>query len=218
MRGSVVGSGLVHLVMLLVLLIVRGPAAMIVPGPDVVQVALVDPASPLLAVPRPEPPPEPRKQETVRPVDEEGVKLEPKKPPKPKPEQERPREKPPEPAPVMLPSAPAGTAGLRGDVAVEGANFEFTYYLVLIRNKIASNWAPPAGLATSGNPIRAVVYFKVSRGGGLSAVRMESASGVEFFDRSAMRAVALSDPLPPLPLGFAGGELGVHFGFEWESP
>ena len=24
--------------------------------------------------------------------------------------------------------------------------------------------------------------------------------------------------LPPLPLGYAGSELGVHFGFEWESP
>ena len=217
MRGSVVGSGLVHLVLLVVLLIVRAPAAMIVPGPDVVQVALVDPSAPILAAPRPEPPPEPTKEETIRPVDEEGVKLQPKKPPKPK-EPDRPREKPIERSSVTLPSAPAGTAGLRGDVAVDGADFEFTYYLVLIRNKIASNWAPPAGLATSGNPIRSVVYFKVTRGGGLADVRMESASGVEFFDRSALRAVALSDPLPPLPLGYSGGELGVHFGFEWESP
>ena len=111
-----------------------------------------------------------------------------------------------------------GTAGLRGDVSVEGANFEFTYYLVLIRNKIASNWSPPAGVVTSGNPARAVVYFKVSRGGALSEVRTESASGVEYFDRSALRAVTLSDPLPPLPLGYGGGQLGVHFGFEWESP
>jgi hypothetical protein len=28
----------------------------------------------------------------------------------------------------------------------------------------------------------------------------------------------LSDPLPPLPLGFPGSELGVHFGFDWEAP
>jgi hypothetical protein len=24
--------------------------------------------------------------------------------------------------------------------------------------------------------------------------------------------------MPPLPAGFPGGDLGVHFGFEWESP
>jgi UDP-2,3-diacylglucosamine pyrophosphatase LpxH len=39
----------------------------------------------------------------------------------------------------------------------------------------------------------------------------------ECFDRSALRAVTISDPLPPLPDGFGGSELGVHFGFDWET-
>jgi TonB family protein len=63
-----------------------------------------------------------------------------------------------------------------------------------------------------------VVYFRVGRGGEISAMRLETPSGQEVFDRSTMRAVTLSDPLPPLPLGFSAGELGIHFGFEWESP
>jgi TonB family protein len=152
----------------------------------------------------------------VKPLEEEGVKLEkpkPKKEPKPEPS---PKPAPRTPAPD-LPSAQVGPAGLKGDVDVDAGNFEFTYYLVLIRNRIAANWSPPGGLA-SGNTIRSVVYFKIGRGGELSAMRVETASGVDFFDRSALRAVTISDPMPPLPLGFTGGELGVHFGFEWEAP
>jgi hypothetical protein len=41
---------------------------------------------------------------------------------------------------------------------------------------------------------------------------------MEFFDHSALRAVMVSDPLPPLPLGFTGEDLGVHFGFEYAAP
>jgi hypothetical protein len=49
-------------------------------------------------------------------------------------------------------------------------------------------------------------------------IALESSSGAEFFDRSATRAVTISNPLPPLPLGWTGGDLGVHFGFEYEAP
>lgn len=36
--------------------------------------------------------------------------------------------------------------------------------------------------------------------------------------RAAERAVQLSDPMPPLPAGFSGGSLGVHFGFGYTAP
>jgi len=117
-----------------------------------------------------------------------------------------------------LPSASVGSAGLKGDVSLDVHDFAFTYYLVLVRNKIAANWEPPAGLATGGRPVRTVVYFRISRGGEVTGVQLESASGLEFFDRSAVRAVTISDPLPHLPLGFDGSDLGVHFGFDWETP
>jgi TonB family protein len=215
MRGSVVGSGLIHLALFLALMVVRTPASLVVPGPDVVQVALADPAA-MAAISAPQPPrPDPKVQE-LEPVEDEGVKLEPPKPKKKEEKKTEPERPKPQVRAAALPTAAVGNAGLRGDVAVEGGDFEFTYYLELIRNRIASNWAPPAG--STGKAVRTVVYFKVGRNGSLSAVRMEEASGMEFFDRSALRAVMISDPLPPLPLGFAGSDLGVHFGFEWESP
>ena len=220
MRGSILGSGTAHVLLVVALFLMRPAATYVVPGPDVVQVALLDPSA--VAAPAPTPPavkaPEPTPE--VKPVEDTGVKLEPAK----KKKQDKQKiEEPPRPAlataaPPTLAAAAVGPSGLRGDMQVDAGSFEFTYYLVLVRNKIAANWSPPAGLSTGGNPVRAVVYFQVGRGGELAGLRLESPSGIEFFDRSALRAVSLSDPLPPLPLGFAAGELGVHFGFEWESP
>ena len=110
-----------------------------------------------------------------------------------------------------------GSPGLSGQIAVDTGDFAFAYYLRQVRSRIAQNWTPPAGLQ-SGQPIRAIVYFKISRDGSVSSVRMETGSTLEFFDRSAVRAVTLSDPMPPLPLGFEGSDLGVHFGFQYQQP
>ena len=53
----------------------------------------------------------------------------------------------------------------------------------------------------------------------ITAIRIPlEASGYEFFDRSALRAILISDPLPPLPVGYTGSDLGVHFGFEFVAP
>jgi TonB family protein len=218
MRGSILGSGLIHAAMLIVLFYVRTPASLVVPGPESIQVALIDPGAPTpVAPPVTETPPPAPKLEEIKPVEDIGVKLAPepakkKKPVKPPEEQPPPQETP------ALPSASVGSAGLRGEVSLDVHDFAFTYYLVLVRNKIAANWEPPAGLATGGRRVRTVVYFRISRGGEVTGVRLEGGSGIEFFDRSALRAVMISDPLPHLPLGFDGADLGVHFGFDWETP
>ena len=216
MKGSVIASGAVHLVVMLVLFLVRTPATLIVPGPDVVQVSLLDsPATPVVApvTPAPRPKPEPV---SVQPTEDSGVKLEPVKPRssrKPEPE----REAPPAPPAPALPYASVGSSGLRGAVSLD-TNFEFTYYLTLVRNRIAQSWSPPAGLTSGGKPVETVVYFRIVRDGGIGSLRLETTSGYEFFDRSAVRAIQLSDPLPPLPLGYSGGDLGVHFGFQFLAP
>ncbi|HKQ59064.1 MAG TPA: energy transducer TonB [Candidatus Eisenbacteria bacterium] len=220
MRGSILGSGVLHVAALVALFYVHAPVSIVVPGPEVVQVALVDPN--MVTPPTPPPvvtPPEEPKAPEVKPEEDTGVKLKPEPPPKLKKKPEKPREEPPPPQPATaLPSAAVGSAGLKGDLSLDVKDFEFTYYLILVRNRIAGNWAPPAGLASSGQRVRAVVYFRISRGGEVSMTRLEETSGMEFFDRSALRAVTISDPMPPLPLGFAGGDLGIHFGFDWVAP
>ncbi len=219
MRASIVGSAVVHLVGLIILFAVKYSAPLIVPG-DVVQVALYD--APALRPAMPPPAPKPREPEKeapkIEPVEESGVKISPPKP-KPKPKAEEP-EKQQETAPHSpnVPYARVGNSGLSGAVSVDASDFEFTYYLLLVRNRIAQSWTPPSGLVTGGQPVRAVIYFKIARDGSIIGVGVENASGRDFFDRSALRAVAISNPLPPLPEGYKGGDLGVHFGFEYGGP
>jgi TonB family protein len=214
-RGPFVASAGMHVAVLVALFMLRGPAPLIVPGPEVVQVSLVSPELERAAQP---PAPvqieQPHRAPTVSPEPGEGVKLVPPKPPKvkkPEPSPEPARE--PQVAP-SLPWAHVGPPGLSGQVQVDAKDFEFTYYLMLVRNRVAQNWAPPAGLGT-GAGTQAVAYFQIQRDGSVQSLKLESGSGLEYFDRSVLRAVALSDPLPPLPLGFTGSSLGVHFGFAW---
>jgi protein TonB len=218
-RSAVTGSGLVHLALLLVLFAVRSPALRVVPGPDVVQVALLEPnAAPTPAPPAPAPEPVAAPAPEIKPEEDSGIKLTHPRPPKKQEPPPKPEKVPPPSTNVTLARAPMGPAGLSGQLSLDQSDFEFTYYLVLVRNRIAQNWTPPAGLVTAGQPVRAVVYFRITRGGEIAEARLESTSSAEFFDRSALRAVMISNPLPPLPLGFTGADLGVHFGFEYATP
>ncbi len=225
MRSALTGSLLVHGVVLAALMIVRAPMPIVIPGPESVQVALLD-ASAMAAIAASAPAP------AAPPAEDEGVRLDEPKPkpdaeskPERKPEPASERPKPPTPAAnkptapsaatTTLPMASIGGPGMRGSVSVDARDFEFAYYLRLVRDQIARNWNPPAGLGAGGKPVQAVVYFRIARGGQVSSVRVEESSGIDFFDQSASRAVRISDPLPPLPLGFPAGDLGVHFGFEY---
>ena len=202
-----IASGAVHLLLLAVLLVVRPPATLIVPGPDVVQVSLIDaPSTPVVVAPTPPAPAPKPEPAVVAPTEDTGIKLQPPAKVKPKPKREPQRQPPPAASTPALPYAAVGPAGLKGAISLD-SNFEFTYYLTLVRNRIAQVWSPPAGLTSGGQPVHAVAYFRIARDGSVSAMRLESSSGIEFFDRSALRAVELSDPLPPLPLGYSGGDL-----------
>ena len=172
MRGTLAGSA-VHVVLLALLMLVRTSGTVVVPGPDIVQVAL-------LGEPPPPPAPAPvvRPTDTVVPDESDGVRIQ-KDRPKPKPEvkqQPKPKEPPPPDARpardevppttaprsrVVLPYAPVG-GGMAGQVAVDESNFEFAYYLQMVRAQVARNWTPPAG-STPG--ARVVVRFRIARSG-----------------------------------------------------
>ena len=220
MRGALAGSGAAHVLIVTALLIVRHASPLHVATTDVVQVSLADPTT-MAAVTPPQPAPQPvveKRDAEIAPEEAEGVKLQ--KPKKPEPKKQEPVKDtapPPLAAHPALPLTQIGSSGLSGQMSVDQGDFAFTSYLVLVRNKVAQNWTAPGGLS-SGGKVRCIVYFHISRDGRVTAVQLEQPSGVEFFDRSAQRAVALADPLPPLPLGFPGSDLGVHFGFEYQQP
>lgn len=218
MRSALAGSALVHVTIMVVLMVLQARAPKLAVGPEVIQLALLELPASRAATLAPPPPPAPVKAPELVREPGTGVKIEPTRPKTPPKRTPTPKKTEEPPAPPALPAAPMGRPGLAGDVAIDASNFEFSYYLLLIRNRIAQNWTPPAGLVASGVPIRAVVYFRIERDGSIAGARLEAASGAEFFDRSSLRAVALSDPMPPLPEGFTGATLGVHFGFEYTAP
>lgn len=223
MRGTILGSTLLHAAAVSLLFIVRPTHNVVVPGPDVVQVALI-------GEPAPPPPPQPvvKANDAVVPDESQGIQIEKPKPrPRPEVKQQPKSAEPPRPSPprdeppppttakrLMLPYAPV-SGGLSGQVAVDDANFEFLYYLQMVRAQIGRNWTPPAGAASG---TRVEVYFRVSRPGSISALRIETGSGNEFFDQAAIRAVTITEQLPALPVGYGGSDLGIHFGFEYTGP
>ncbi len=216
MKQSLMISSLVHIGVGAALFAARPHRTVTLVGPDVVQVALIDAsqmnAAPATPVAEPEP---------VRASQEDGVRIEKPKVDKPRPEPARdtpprpakPAAKPSQTPQTMLPAAAIG-ASMSGSIAAEG-DFEFAYYLQQVRVRIGGNWTTPAG-ASGGQ--RAEVSFRILRDGSVRDVRVATSSGNPWFDQAATRAVTIAAPLPPLPMGYGGGVLGITYGFEYTGP
>jgi periplasmic protein TonB len=114
-------------------------------------------------------------------------------------------------APSQLPAV----GNLRGwmQVQVDGPVLAYSYYLQVVQQKIASYWEPPAGLEQGGHEIAAMLWFRIERDGRLANRYVEEPSGSNLFDTSALRALALAAPLPPLPADYPGDYLILHLRF-----
>ncbi len=114
------------------------------------------------------------------------------------------------PIPLGRPGgAPTGVASL----ALEVSDFPFTYYLRQIQQKVSEKWVQPARTVEPG--LRVVVLFEIARDGQVVSTKVEKSSGNAWYDQSALRAVIEANPFPPLPGGFPGESLRVHFGFDF---
>lgn len=172
--------------------------------------------------PAPEPRPEKKTEKSEMAYEAKTKKRETKKDVEPvqeKPKkQEAPKPQPPEVKPAEDPSTTSeakAPTGSTSNVRVDDEDFRFAYYLEIIKERVSFNWSPPP--VSGGRNVVCTVYFKIMRDGRISSVRVEQASGFDLFDKSALRAVNLSGPLPPLPAGFDGRWLGVHFEFQQTS-
>jgi len=130
---------------------------------------------------------------------------------------------PSQPSPEGSPGASAGSAGSKGISGGPGggggagflddATFAYGWYLTNMTSVLGRNWARPVKpeLATT---LRAVVHFRVLKDGTVTDIELEQPSGDAVLDRSALRAVQDSNPLPPLPYQYGKDSLGVHFFFD----
>ncbi|MFH1714654.1 MAG: TonB family protein [Elusimicrobiota bacterium] len=93
-------------------------------------------------------------------------------------------------------------------------DFPYTYYLRLIQSKISSNWDIGS---TQTEDKKVIIFFKILRDGSIEDTRFSERSGDEQFDYTAMRAVQLGAPFPPLPQEYSESYLGVYFGFDFKN-
>lgn len=216
MRRAFAISSAAHLTFL-ILLMVPGFHRTEIPIAQVINVKLVGEEKPEVKqapkVETPAPKAEPEKEiekprMTYKPKTKTRKTEEPRAETKPKEEPKKPESKP------QVSGAAAG--GATSSVRVDDENFKFAYYLEIVRETISYNWSPPP-VSASEEAVITTVYFRIARDGRVSSVKVEQESSYDLFDRSAVRAVNVSSPLPPLPAGFSGRWLGVHFEFEQTS-
>lgn len=180
----------------------------------------------------PAPPPPPDDNAEKIPETKAPVKVTPK--PKPKPQPVRPA--PPAPKSTAAePEAPAnaipygqggrpsmsygqfstgaGQAGIGfGDAAFGD---RYAAYVNAITRAISGNWLKSLVDPSIRRAPRVYLTFDIARSGKISNIKTQQSSGIPTLDRSAMRAVLASDPLPPLPSDYYGSSVNVNFYFEY---
>ncbi|MGH9357822.1 MAG: energy transducer TonB [Terriglobia bacterium] len=133
---------------------------------------------------------------------------------------------PPTPA-NAIPAAAAGSPAMsygqivnnsgNGAVLFKGGDFGQLYgwYIEAVKNRISSNWLLSIISPNILSARRVYVEFDILRDGSISGVRLTQSSGIAEVDRSALRAVYASSPLPALPASYNGQNVHVDFYFDF---
>ncbi|PJB82657.1 MAG: hypothetical protein CO090_02220 [Acidobacteria bacterium CG_4_9_14_3_um_filter_49_7] len=115
-------------------------------------------------------------------------------------------------APARGSSKRVGFSTQSSVVDLDGANFEYAYYLSIVQDRVGSNW-----VRTYIGKGKVKIYFRINRDGSIVGAMIEESSGDVGLDRVALRAITASSPLPPLPEGYEGNSLGIHIWFNYEE-
>jgi periplasmic protein TonB len=110
------------------------------------------------------------------------------------------------------------TAAGTGGVAMGDGNsfgLRYAWYVAAMRNRISGNWLMNTVSPNIQTAPRTNMTFAINRDGSISDVQITRSSGIPEVDRSALRAVLASTPLPPLPADYRGGSVNVMFYFDF---
>ena len=165
------------------------------------------------------PPKTTKKDPTVPPLEsrkEDKKKKEPEKPPAAaevgaKDEDEAPPGKPQETEAIERKSSdPGGGVSLGSTTGFDASGvptlgssaFPYDYYRSSLMSLLQSNWRRPVVTDTIGEPLRCGIGFTILKTGIVKDAHIADPSGNAGLDRSALRAVIDSNPLPPLPFQY----------------
>lgn len=93
-------------------------------------------------------------------------------------------------------------------------------YLAQILAIVRRNWFTvlPESVRMGGRRGHTVVQFAVNRDGTVAKVVISDYSGSDPLDRAAVAGLSMSNPLPPLPKDYRGGQLRLAFSFDYNVP
>jgi TonB family protein len=120
-------------------------------------------------------------------------------------------------APSMNYTQVVTSAGTGGVALGEGNSFgqRYAWYVAAMRNRISANWLLSTVSPGIVSAPRTYLTFEIRRDGTVTDVQITQGSGVPEVDRSALRAILASNPLPPLPSDYRGGSVNVQFYFDF---
>ncbi len=120
-------------------------------------------------------------------------------------------------APAMNYTQVVTPAGSGGVSIGEGNSFgqRYGWYVASMRARISANWLMATVSPNIVSAPRTYVTFEILRDGTVNNVQVTQSSGIPEVDRSALRAILASNPLPPLPPDYSGGSVGVQFYFDF---
>ncbi|MEW6682765.1 MAG: TonB family protein [Nitrospirota bacterium] len=150
------------------------------------------------------PPPVEKAKPSVKPAPAD-IPEEPEEAPEPDPPTPEP------PAPVAKATEPAEPGIQLVTPLMEAVALKYPYYMNALKRKINENWSPPgAGFAEAREVL---VVFIILRDGSVRGAEVEQSSGDVFYDQAALRSVLRATPFPPLPDGYPGQDMKIHFSF-----
>ena len=93
---------------------------------------------------------------------------------------------------------------------IDAVNFCCPDYIVLMIERIRSNWVQRAEMAGSN-----YVKFTIQRDGRLTDIVLEKSSGFQNLDLMSQRALYVTKTLNPLPAAYPNPSLTIHLHFEY---
>jgi TonB family protein len=179
----------------------------------------------------PKPQPKPEVEKAIELPGKNVKRAQPKAPPPPVRQQarafrpDRPLPPPSNEIPYGAGGPPTGPYGMfRSDAGTGGFAFSqnsgdfgsrFGWYVTAMRNRISGNWLQSTVDPNIRSAPRVYVTFVILRDGQIVSTQMMASSGITSLDRSVLRAIADSNPMPPLPDDYRGGNVAVEFWFDF---
>ena len=122
-------------------------------------------------------------------------------------------------SPLARSSPAPGKLGSSLELLSDPQGVDFKPYLIKVLAAVRRNWhAVMPESARLGRSGRVIIQFAISKEGAVPKLVIAIPSGAEALDRAAVAGISASNPFPPLPGEFKGGQIRLQLAFKYNLP